>query len=195
MNRNQKASAAGARSNVQPICDVTEGDQASYRGPSSKPRPLGGDLYFLLVVTRGQEHEAQEAVQGTMLHVARRARTFQDEEAFWCWLKAVARNAARDGGRKQTRYRALLQRFFLVGEPELSSPRAAAEDRLKTALAESLNELAPEERRLVEAKYLDGAAVRELSTHAGLSEKAIESRLLRLRRWLRERLLKKLNEP
>jgi DNA-directed RNA polymerase specialized sigma24 family protein len=56
---------------------------------------------FLLVVTRGQEHEAQEALQETMLRVARYARGFETEEAFWSWLKVVARSAARDAGRKQ----------------------------------------------------------------------------------------------
>ena len=48
---------------------------------------------FLLVVARGQEHEAQEALQETLLRIARHARRFDDEDAFWCWLKAVARNA------------------------------------------------------------------------------------------------------
>jgi DNA-directed RNA polymerase specialized sigma24 family protein len=69
---------------------------------------------FLLVVARGQEHEAREALQETLVRVARRARTFDDEDAFWCWLKAVARNAARDAGRKRTRCCKLL--------PALSAP-------------------------------------------------------------------------
>src|ERR1041385_3954857 len=51
---------------------------------------------FLLVVTRGQEHDAQEALQQTLLRVIRYARVFRSEEAFWCWLKVVARSAARD---------------------------------------------------------------------------------------------------
>jgi RNA polymerase sigma factor (sigma-70 family) len=60
---------------------------------------------------------------------------------------------------------------------------------------ETLDELPPEDRRLVEGKYIEGAAVKELSSQTGLTDKAVESRLLRLRRHLRERLLKKLHEP
>ena len=74
-----------------------------------------------------------------------------------------------------------------------ASESAAA--RLNMLLNESLNELSPDERSLVEGKYLDGVATRDLSGSTGLTEKAVESRLLRLRRHLRERLLKKLNEP
>jgi RNA polymerase sigma-70 factor (ECF subfamily) len=150
---------------------------------------------FLLVVARGQEDEAQEALQETMLRVARRARAFADEEQFWCWLKIVARNAARDGGRKQRRYSSLLDRFAFhrsAIENQIGDP---AEPRLRALLAESLEELSPDERYLVQGKYLEDAPVAELSANTGLTEKAVESRLLRLRRRLRESLLKKLNEP
>ena len=149
---------------------------------------------FLLVVSRGQAPEAQEALQETMLRVARRARAFDDEEQFWCWLKTVARNAARDGGRKENRYRALLERFF-TRKRAASTESLNEEIRLKLLLDETLDELSPEERQLVEGKYLDGWAVKELSADTGLTEKAVESRLLRLRRQLRARLLEKLKEP
>jgi RNA polymerase sigma-70 factor (ECF subfamily) len=149
---------------------------------------------FLLVVARGQEHEAQEALQETLLRVARKTRVFDDEEAFWCWLKAVARNVARDGGRKRRRYVALLERLSAFWKREEAQPDLA-ETRLQELLAESLGELGTEDRSLMEGKYLDGAAVRELSSETGLTEKAVESRLLRLRRRLRARLHEKLNEP
>jgi len=62
-------------------------------------------------------------------------------------------------------------------------------------LEESLGELPPEDRVLLENKYLEGDTVRDLSAVAGVSEKAMESRLLRLRRQLRERILAKLRAP
>ncbi|MEP6663758.1 MAG: sigma-70 family RNA polymerase sigma factor [Verrucomicrobiota bacterium] len=178
------------------IVDLTRGlavhDEAAFR--EFHARYFDRLYRFLLVVSRGQEHEAQEALQETMLRVARHARAFHDEDAFWCWLKSVARNTARDGGRKQRRYFALLERFSLRHDVVELQTQDGAESRLQTLLAESLNELAPDERALLEGKYLDGTAVRELSVNSGLTEKAVESRLLRLRHQLRERLLKKLNE-
>ena len=149
---------------------------------------------FLLVIARGQEHEARDALQETLLRVARNARVFDEEEAFWCWLKAVARNAARDGGRRQKRYFTLLERLSLRWNTVEQRANDGAESRLQTILDESLAELSPDERSLVEGKYLDGVATKELSSSTGLTEKAVESRLLRLRRQLRDRLLKKLNE-
>ena len=146
---------------------------------------------FLLGVTCGQDQEAQEALQETFLRLLRHRKIFRDEEAFWCWLKAVARNAARDGHRKNRRYFGVLQNFFL-GHRRDSREFAGDEDRLGALLEESLAELVPEDRLLLENKYLGGDTVRDLSALAGVSEKAMESRLLRLRRQLRERILHKL---
>lgn len=72
---------------------------------------------YLVVVARGNQHEAEEALQESMLRVLRYVRPFETEEAFWGWLKVVARSAARDGGRKQRRYLSLLQKlqFTLEG--------------------------------------------------------------------------------
>jgi RNA polymerase sigma-70 factor (ECF subfamily) len=147
---------------------------------------------FLLVVSRGQEQEARDALQETLLRVARSARAFDSEEIFWCWLKAVARNAARDGGRKHRRYVELLRLFALERAPEPPEPPDGA---LGAALEESLDELDPDDRGLMEAKYVNGESIRELSASAGATEKAVESRLLRLRRRLRESMLRKLGKP
>jgi RNA polymerase sigma-70 factor (ECF subfamily) len=148
--------------------------------------------HFLLVVSRGQEHEAQEAFQETLLRVARYARAFETEDAFWSWLKVVARSAARDGGRKQRRYLTLLQNFALHRQDESLQHAFEEDDRLCAVLEESLGELDAEDRLLIEGKYLEQETVKELSLKLGLTDKTVESRLLRLRRHLRERILKKL---
>ncbi|HTJ00383.1 MAG TPA: sigma-70 family RNA polymerase sigma factor [Dongiaceae bacterium] len=147
---------------------------------------------FLLVVARGQEHEAREALQETLLRVARKSRAFAEEEAFWCWLKTVARNAARDAGRKHHRYLRLLDRLL---RQRTTTAAEHNETPLHTLLEECLGTLPAADRDLVEGKYLDGAAVRELAAGTGLTEKAVESRLHRLRQQLRASLRQKLNEP
>ena len=149
--------------------------------------------HFLLVVTRGQAHAAQDALQETLLRVVRYAREFENEEVFWSWLKAVARNTARDGARKQRRYFTLLQDFgFRLGEK--ADPGGPDDRRLRELLEECLGDLDPADRQLVESKYLRGATVLELAAQTGATAKAVESRLLRLRRQLGESLLQKLDQ-
>lgn len=150
---------------------------------------------FLLVVARGQEHEAQEALQQTLLRVVRYVRQFESEDSFWSWLRMLARSAARDAGRKQQRYAALLEQFALRWRTFTNGQNGVETNRLSLILEESLNELDLPDRLLIEGKYLEATTVRELSTQTGLSEKAVESRLLRLRRQLRESVLNKLRSP
>lgn len=127
--------------------------------------------------------------------VARHARAFESEDAFWCWLKAVARSAARDGGRKHQRYLNLLQNFTERWNHTAHEGSSSEENRATAILGESLEELDGVDRRLVEGKYLHGDTVKELASNLGLTDKAVESRLLRLRRHLRERILNKLHQP
>jgi RNA polymerase sigma factor (sigma-70 family) len=60
---------------------------------------------------------------------------------------------------------------------------------VKGRVDELLAELEPVARRLIEGKYIAGESVKELSAQTGLSEKAVEARLTRLRHRLRERLI------
>lgn len=153
-------------------------------------------LYRLhLVAACGQEQVAQDALQETLLRVVRYARPFDSETVFWNWLRAVARSTARDGGRKRRRYLELLERFALHGATQPDPPFPSEDNTLEAALEEALAELEPPDRRLIEAKYLEGVTVRELAAQTGLTDKAVESRLLRLRQTLRERILKKLRRP
>jgi RNA polymerase sigma-70 factor, ECF subfamily len=147
---------------------------------------------FLLVLNQGREDEAQEALQQTLLRVVRYVRPFQSEEIFWCWLKGVARSVVRDAARKQRRYWGVLDRFSRWRESAPSNSVDPVES-LRAELDESLCGLSSEDRLLLVGKYIDGAKLKELASQTGLTEKAIESRLLRLRRRLREKLLKKLN--
>jgi RNA polymerase sigma-70 factor (ECF subfamily) len=169
---------------------LVAGDEASFRQFHS----LYFDrLYrFLLGVTRGSDEQTQEAMQQTFLRVVRYARVFRDEEVFWSWLKAVARSAAQDNGRKQRRYLDLLARWACFWRQENEALAASPEPTLGAMLEEALQTLDPSERDLIRAKYVEGHRLADLAIRNGVSEKALESRLLRLRRELRARVLEQL---
>jgi RNA polymerase sigma factor (sigma-70 family) len=170
---------------------LVAGDDAAFR--EFHDRYFDQLYYFLIVVTRGCEDEAQEALQQTRLRVLRYAKVFTSEEVFWGWLKALARSAARDGGRQRQRYAMLLQRFsFFVQRSESEQHYPGEESVLHSLMEEMMSALPLEERRLIEGKYLLGETVRELSAKTGLTEKAVEARLSRLRQQLRQSLLEKL---
>lgn len=153
-------------------------------------------LRYLLAVSRGDEAAAKDALQDALTRVAKHIRRFDDEQALWDWLAVLARSAARDAGRKQTRYRKLLARFFERNgdQGDAAGDGVQTEERLNEALGAALNALPPLERELIEQKYFHRASVRELAQACDLTEKAVESRLLRARRSLRVEMNKQLRD-
>ncbi len=174
---------------------LVAGDDQAYR--------MFYELYFdrlwryLLVVTAGDEHVAREALQGTLTRVVRHIRVFSDEAVFWSWLTVLARSARADDRRKRRRYLAFLDRFTREA-PAAPEPASTARDdaRLDEVLREAMAELPADERELLEAKYSAEQPVREIATQLQTTEKAVESRLGRIRRKLKDAVLAQLHhEP
>lgn len=148
---------------------------------------------YLLVVAAGDLEAAEEALEATLVRVVRYIKVFPAEDVFWSWLTVLARTAFSDQRRKRRRYLAILERFTrqqLVEQPGLESSTADA--RLQADLERSLAGLAEDERRLVEAKYFDHRTVRDIAAELQVSEKAIESRLVRIRCKLKDTLMEQL---
>ncbi|MBK9139175.1 MAG: sigma-70 family RNA polymerase sigma factor [Verrucomicrobia bacterium] len=147
---------------------------------------------YLLVVTRGNEESAREALQAALLRAVRHVRRFDTEEAFWGWLTVLARSAAMDQQRKHRRYLAFLDRYLAWNHRHEPAAPVDADQRLAEALARALQALPDEERGLVERKYFAGVSVHELAAATGETDKAIESRLGRIRRKLKAAILEEL---
>jgi RNA polymerase sigma-70 factor, ECF subfamily len=147
---------------------------------------------YLLVVTRGNEALARDLVQQTMIKVAKHIRVFEDEAVLWRWVTLLARTAAVDEGRKSQRYFAFLQRWW-HGRDEAAESSSVQEDRFEVLVGAGLDQLEPEDRLVLEKKYWDECSVREIAAELGTSEKAVESRLSRVRAKLKARVMKGLN--
>lgn len=150
-------------------------------------------LRYLLVVTGGNEEAAREALQLALVRVVRHVKPFDAEETFWSWLTVLARSALVDESRKRRRYFAFLERFTRHQEtgPD-AMDNGAADEQLRELLAGKLTSLPDDERQLVELKYLKHQSVREIAEGLRTTDKAVESRLSRVRRKLKDAVLAEL---
>jgi RNA polymerase sigma-70 factor (ECF subfamily) len=158
------------------------------------------DLYFnrllryLLVVASGREDAAREALQLTLLRVVKHVRKFDSVEAFWSWLTVLARSSAVDEQRKQTRYLAALDLFLHRNETSDPATNTDADAHLLKLLESHVAALDTDEQDLVRRKYYDGEPVKAIAAGLQATEKAIESRLVRVRRKLKESVLTELHD-
>ncbi|MGC3958667.1 MAG: RNA polymerase sigma factor [Verrucomicrobiota bacterium] len=170
---------------------MVAGNEAAYR--SFHEAYFQRLLRYLLVLARGDEDAARETLQVTLERVVRYIKLFEAEAQFWSWLTVLARSAFADRYRKRRRYLIFLDRFKTHTEA-VAAPgeNGAADARLLTELDALVASLSGEERELVERKYFGGESVRDIAATLQASEKAVESRLGRVRRKLKELLLEKL---
>ena len=143
---------------------------------------------YLLVLARGDELAARDVCQAVFIKLARRLDPFDDENKLWAWLCTLARNAFIDHCRARQR-----DRFVsLDGTSPDDGTNVAAPAPLSEILRETLASLPPDERELIQAAYVDERPLQELADASGQTYKAVESRLARLRRKLKEQVLKHL---
>jgi len=148
---------------------------------------------YLLVVAAGREDAAREALQGALVRAARHIKVFRDQAVFWSWLTVLARSALADETRKRRRYFSFLDRFTRHASVENDGVSdAGIEDRLRTLLESQVAALPPGERELIEQKYLMRRAVREIADGLETTEKAVESKLSRVRKKLKDAVLAEL---
>lgn len=150
-------------------------------------------LRYLLVMAHGNEELAREALQLTLLRVARHVRKFDAEPVFWSWLTVLARSALVDEQRKSKRYLSFLTRWFEQSE-KTAFLEQHAETQLADGLAATLSALSQEEQELITRKYFDEQSVHEIAGALSISEKAVESRLTRIRAKLKNLILERLKD-
>jgi RNA polymerase sigma factor (sigma-70 family) len=148
---------------------------------------------YLLVVTAGDEEAMREALQGMLARVVKNIRVFTNEAVFWSWLTVLARSALSDDRRKRRRYLAFLDRFTRHADTEESGLSAGQTgQRLADALERNFAALPAEDRQLLHAKYFERQTVNAIARQRQTTEKAIESRLGRVRRSLKRAMLTEL---
>jgi RNA polymerase sigma-70 factor (ECF subfamily) len=149
-------------------------------------------LRYLFVMTGGQEEIAREALQLTFVRVARHVRKFDSEIAFWNWLAVLARNCAVDELRKRNRQQSVLTRFFRQRPAGADLAKDEADEQFLKLVEKEIADLPDDERLLLERKYYGEETVRVLADEFQITEKAMESRLLRIRRKLKSLVLDRL---
>jgi RNA polymerase sigma-70 factor (ECF subfamily) len=126
--------------------------------------------------------DASDVVQQTCLSVFRQLDEFVGDEPaqFAAWLKQVhernIQNAIRDAVQVQKRS---IDQEERLGERDLhvhqqSSPsQHLARQETAGELSRVLGELPPDERQVIELRYLEGWTLQQVSDHVGLTKEAV----------------------
>lgn len=146
-------------------------------------------LRLALVLGRGDESLAQDAVQATFIVAAKKLRRVDGEAHLWNWLAQIARQQIARAGRRQKR------NAPTVSAEELTAHAVAAESdtRLEEILDAALASMGSDERQIIELFYFDQLSHKEIAERLAITPKAVSSRLERARAALRLLIAKRLS--
>jgi RNA polymerase sigma-70 factor (ECF subfamily) len=143
----------------------------------------------------GWQADVEDVVQDVFLAALRALPKFRGESSVSTWITRIAVNTCRSHGRKR-RLRILggsrpepLRRLGQSAEHELMDRERF--EQVRTAV----RRLPPKYREAVVLHYLEELAVSEVAAVLGLGKNAVEVRLNRARKWLKEDLAEMLEEP
>ncbi len=140
----------------------------------------------------GDDQDAQEVLQQTLLTAVSKIREFRGESQFSTWLFSIARSHCikhRTRGGAMSASQPLDERSFAVAAPADSSPdEQLSKQQLQAALESAISALEPAQREVLVLRDVEGLSAAEVAQTLSLSVDAVKSRLHRARKSLRERL-------
>jgi RNA polymerase sigma-70 factor (ECF subfamily) len=129
--------------------------------------------------------DLEDLMQEVALRLCRHLGELREPQRFEPWLMQIARNVARESARRGS-VRAVVRPLDDAAEPLVA---AAADARVAGAdLADALARLPDDLREPLVLRCVEGLPQRRIAELLGLPETTIETRLVRARRLLRERL-------
>ena len=152
-------------------------------GLDALQRRYGGMLRYIVGPILGDDRDTEECVSDICLRVWDRIGQYDPEKgSFSAWLTALARNAALNF-RKARRPAG----EALTGqEPAGETPEEAMLRQERSAqLADAVAHLGERDRTLFYRKYYYLQSTAQMAAEMGLTERAVEGRLYRLRQQLR----------
>ena len=136
----------------------------------------------------GWSGEVDDVVQDVFVTALEQCRNFRGDKDLWPWLTAITVNKCRTRMRRHF----LRLRWLYARSPEApaaaGSDEPALRDETSAKVRTAIRALPPRDREVIVLYYLEDRSVSEICSMLGATENAIDVRLHRARKRLRELL-------
>lgn len=149
-------------------------------------RRYGPLLRYVIAPILPNPQDQEDCLSETALRVWEKSGQFDPARGSWtAWLTAVARNTALDYARRQARRHIVGKVEENMPSPEPTPEEAVLLQERQEAVRRALERLPGGDRALFYRKYYYRQSTPQIAAELGLSQRAVEGRLYRLKKRLR----------
>ena len=185
--------AAGSTTDAELLAAARRGDAAAMEALLVRYQP---HLYRFGLRMCGNEEDAGDVAQESLISMARSLRNFRGESSVSSWLYTIARSFCikkrRRGKFAPAREESLdapgMDAAQRLADPAPSPEQTATNWELQRALTRAIDRLEPAQREVLVLRDVEGLSAPEVAKVVGISVDAVKSRLHRARVAIREAL-------
>jgi RNA polymerase sigma-70 factor (ECF subfamily) len=141
-------------------------------------------LYASIAALLGGVDGANDVLQETNVVLLEKAAEYEPLRPFLPWAMTFARFQVLAWRKRQSRDRLVIDDELLTCLADRLAAESARSDRRLDALERCLNQLPPDSRRLVDARYVNGEAVQDIASRLQRSVNVVSVSLFRIRKAL-----------
>ncbi len=149
-------------------------------------------IYTLVLSYIKNPADAEDLTQRIFIRAYERLATLRELDRFRAWLLQIAHNTCKDWLRRRS---GSTTRFETTNDTDFAEVSPSPEEiilkaEIETVVRQAISALQETDRRLMEARYIDGASYDQLRVESGLSYAGVANRLKRAKREIRCRIEK-----
>jgi RNA polymerase sigma-70 factor (ECF subfamily) len=137
----------------------------------------GDHLFRSACLLCGDQAEAQDLVQETLLQAVRSAHRFRSRSSVYTWLHGILLNLTRHYHRDRKRLVYDEELARREPAPAEESPSQLDVEMTTGALAEALGRLSGPHREVLILRFYEDMKLHEIAAHLGISKGTVKSRL------------------
>lgn len=146
-------------------------------------------MKYIIAPILQNPQDREDCLSEAAMRVWEKAEQFDRERGSWnAWLTAVTRNAALNYTRSSRRHDEAEAIPADTPSPEPTPEEAVMQKERQAALRCALGRLSPRDRMLFYRKYYYRQSTAQIASELGMTERAVEGKLYRLKKQLRKML-------
>lgn len=159
------------------------------KGMEELLRHYGPLMRYIIAPILQNPEDREECLSDTAMRVWERIEQFDTERGSWnAWLTAIARNTAINRARRNARSDTALEIPPEMPSRDISPEESVLKNERNAALLRALLQLPSNEVTLFYRKYYYMQSTEQIASEMGLSLRAVEGKLYRIKKKLRKML-------